>query len=98
LVRRSKIQLGLAFGTETTGEARSVRAGGTEADAANAVVESPAAMAGPCMEAIVEKDNLKDALARAPWVDGMTVETLGAQTIGRRSAPSCSTAPTSRSR
>jgi RNA-directed DNA polymerase len=84
LAKRSKIQLELAFGEGATGEARSVHAGGTEACAANAVLESPAAMAGPCMEAIVERDNLKEALARvkrnkgAPGVDGMTVEALGA--------------------
>ena len=84
MARRSKIQLELAFGGEATGEARSACAGGTEADAANVVVESPAATAGPCMEAIVERDNLKEALARvkrnkgAPGVDGMAVEALGA--------------------
>ena len=84
MAKRSKIQLELAFGEGATGEARSVHAGGTEACAANAVLESPAAMAGPCMEAIVERDNLKEALARvkrnkgAPGVDGMTVEALGA--------------------
>ena len=66
------------------GEARSVRAGGIEADATDVAVESPAALAGPCMEAIVERDNLKEALARvkrnkgAPGIDGMTVEALGA--------------------
>jgi RNA-directed DNA polymerase len=84
LARRSKIQFELAFGAETTGEARTVRAGGTEADGVGAAVESPAAMAGPCMEAIVDRDNLKEALARvkrnkgAPGIDGMTVEALGA--------------------
>ena len=84
MARRSKIQLELAFGAEATGEARSVRAGGTEAGAAGAAAESPAALAGPCMEAIVERDNLKEALARvkrnkgAPGIDGMTVEALGA--------------------
>ena len=84
MARRSKIQLELAFGAETTGEARSVRDGGTEAGAAGVAVESPAASAGPCMEAIVERDNLKEALARvkrnkgAPGVDGMTVEDLSA--------------------
>ena len=64
MVRRSKIQLELAFGEGATGEARSARAGGTEARAAGVAVESPAALAGPCMEAIVERDNLKEALAR----------------------------------
>jgi RNA-directed DNA polymerase len=84
LAKRSKIQLEPAFGEGAAGEARSARAGGTEARAANAVAESPAAIAGPCMEAIVERDNLKEALARvkrnkgAPGVDGMTVDALGA--------------------
>ena len=84
MVRRLKIQLELAFGVGATGEARSVRAGGTEADGAGAAVESPAASAEPCLEAIVERDNLKEALTRvkrnkgAPGVDGMTVEALGA--------------------
>ena len=84
MARRSKIQLELAFGTEATGEARSIRAGGTEADAAGVAVESPAAMAGPCMEAIVERDNLRKALAQvqrnkgAAGVDGMSVEVLPA--------------------
>ena len=84
MAKRSKIQLELAFGGEATGEARNVRAGGTEAIAAGVAAESPAALAGPCMEAIVERDNLKEALARvkrnkgAPGMDGMTVEALGA--------------------
>ncbi|RBP12933.1 RNA-directed DNA polymerase [Roseiarcus fermentans] len=84
MAKRSKIQLELAFGGEATGEARSVRAGGTEAIAAGVAVESPSALAGPCMEAIVERDNLKEALARvkrnkgAPGIDGMTVEALSA--------------------
>jgi RNA-directed DNA polymerase len=88
LVRRSKIQLELAFGEGTTGEARSARAGGTETDAAGAAVESPAASAGPCMEAIVKRDNLREALARvkrnrgAPGIDGMTVEALSAHLKG----------------
>jgi RNA-directed DNA polymerase len=67
LARRSKIQLELAFGVEATGEARSVRAGGIEADATDVAVESPAALVGPCMEAIVERDNLKEAFSRKRW-------------------------------
>jgi RNA-directed DNA polymerase len=84
LAKRSKIQLELAFGEPGRGEAPSRLAGGTEAFAASAVVESPAATAGPSMETIVERDNLREALARvkrnkgAPGVDGMTVETLSA--------------------
>ena len=84
MAKRSKIQLELAFGEGATGEARSVRAGGTEAEAADAAVQSPAAFAGPCMEAIVERDNLRKALAQvrrnkgAAGVDGMSVEALSA--------------------
>ena len=84
MVRRSKIQLELAFGEAATGEARSGLGEGTEASAANADVQSPAAFAEPCMEAIVERDNLRKALAQvkrnkgAPGLDGMTVEALGA--------------------
>jgi RNA-directed DNA polymerase len=84
MARRSKIQLELAFDERARGEAPSRLAGGTEAIAASAVVKNPAAMAGPSMEAIVERDNLKQALARvkrnkgAPGVDGMTVESLSA--------------------
>ena len=47
-------------------------------------IQSPAAIAGPCMEAIVERDNLRKALAQvrrnkgAAGVDGMSVEALSA--------------------
>jgi RNA-directed DNA polymerase len=84
LARRSKIQLELAFGEGATGEARSARAGGTEAGAAGSADQSPAAFAGLCMEAIVERDNLRKALAQvqrnkgAAGIDGMSVEALSA--------------------
>jgi RNA-directed DNA polymerase len=84
LAKRSKIQRELAFGEAATGEARSGRGGGTETYAANAAVESSAVLSGPRMEAIVERDNLKEALARvkrnqgAPGIDGMSVEALSA--------------------
>ena len=83
MAKRQKNQLELAFGTERTGEARTVRIGGTEAIAARADVESPAA-SGPSMEKVVERDNLRKALAQvrrnkgAPGVDGMTVADLAA--------------------
>src|SRR6266702_1598880 len=79
---RRKIQLDLAFPTTGAGEARDCRGEGTEANAANADCESPTAMAGPCMEAIVDRDNLRKALAQvrrnkgAPGIDGMSVEAL----------------------
>ena len=65
-----------------TGEARSPGAEGTEACTARPDLESRAAI-GPSMEAIVERENLKKALARvkankgAAGIDGMTVEDLG---------------------
>lgn len=84
MARRSKIQLELAFSGEATGEARSGPGGGTEATAANAVSQSPAASPRPLMEAIVGRDNLRKALAQvkrnkgAPGIDGMSVEALSA--------------------
>ena len=78
---RQKIQLELAFAAAATGEARSQAVEGTEARAATPGRESRAAM-GPSMEAIVERDNLKKALAQvrrnkgAPGLDGMTVDDL----------------------
>ena len=72
---------GAGLRTGAKGEARSAAEEGTEAGAANAGLESPAA-AGPSMEAIVERDNLRKALAQvrrnkgAPGVDGMTVDEL----------------------
>ena len=78
---RQKIQLDLAFPPTAKGEARSSGAAGTEARAARVATESPAA-GGPSVEAIVERDNLRKALAQvrrnkgAPGVDGMTVDDL----------------------
>ena len=79
---RQKIQLDLAFPLAGAGEARERPGQGTEADAANAGSESPAAMAGMRMEAIVDRDNLRKALAQvrrnkgAPGIDGMSVDAL----------------------
>jgi RNA-directed DNA polymerase len=84
MARRSKIQLDLAFGGAATGEARSTPGGGTEAVAAGSGDQSPAAFAEPSMEAIVERDNLRKALAQvkrnegAAGIDGMSVEALSA--------------------
>ncbi|ESZ04448.1 hypothetical protein [Mesorhizobium sp. L48C026A00] len=61
---RRKTQLELAFPETETGEACDRLGAGTEACAANAASESLAAMAGPCMEAIVDRDNLRKALAQ----------------------------------
>jgi RNA-directed DNA polymerase len=79
--RRQNNQLELAFGAGVTGEARSAAPEGPEVDAAAPGPESPAVL-GPLMEAIVERDNLRKALAQvrrnkgAPGVDGMTVDDL----------------------
>jgi RNA-directed DNA polymerase len=79
--KRQKNQLELAFGVVSKGEARSATTAGTEAATASPWPESPAAT-GPSMEAIVERDNLRKALAQvrrnkgAPGVDGMTVDDL----------------------
>ena len=78
---RQKIQLELAFPARATGEARSAAAEGTETRTATPGGESLAA-AEPSMEAIVERDNLRRALAQvrrnkgAPGLDGMTVDDL----------------------
>ena len=79
--KRQKNQLELAFGSTATGEARSFGQEGTEVDMAVSRPETPAA-SGPQMEAVVERDNLRKALAQvrrnkgAPGVDGMTVDEL----------------------
>jgi RNA-directed DNA polymerase len=78
---RQKTELEITLHAGATGEARSGDAEGTEARAAKTEVESRAA-AGPSMEAIVERDNLRKALAQvkrnkgAPGIDGMTVGEL----------------------
>jgi RNA-directed DNA polymerase len=67
--------------TGAKGEAPNAAAQETEARAAKACLERPAVM-GPSMEAVVERENLKKALAQvkrnkgAPGIDGMTVEAL----------------------
>ena len=60
---RPKIQLELALGSEGKGETRTAAPGGTEARAASPATEDPAAI-GPSMEAIVEGDNVRKALAQ----------------------------------
>jgi len=79
---RQKNQIELNLGTGAEGEARSAAARETEASAVKASLEHPA-VAGLSMEAVVERENLKKALAQvkrnkgAPGIDGMTVEDLG---------------------
>jgi RNA-directed DNA polymerase len=79
---RQKDQAELNLGTGTMGEARSAAAQETEARAARTDIESRA-VAGPSMEAIVERENLKKALAQvkrnkgSAGVDGKTVDELG---------------------
>jgi RNA-directed DNA polymerase len=78
---RQKNQVELNLGTGATGEARRAAAEETEARAARTDVESRAVV-GPSMEAIVERNNLRKALAQvqankgAPGIDGMTFEDL----------------------
>src|ERR1700751_5397182 len=79
---RQKNQVELNSDIVAKGEAQSVAVRETEASAAKACLERPA-VAGPPMEAVVERENLKKALAQvkrnkgAPGVDGLTVEALG---------------------
>jgi RNA-directed DNA polymerase len=79
---RQKNQVELKLSAGATGEARSVAAQDAEVHAARAEIESPAA-GGLAMEAIVERDNLKKALAQVKrnkgvaGIDGMSVDDLG---------------------
>ena len=78
---QQKTQQELGSGRGATGEAQSAPSRETEAGAARSDVESRAA-AGPTMEAIVERNNLRKALAQvrankgAPGIDGMSFEAL----------------------
>ena len=69
--KRQKIQLELAFGKVATGEARSPGQEGTEVGTAAFRPETPAA-SGPLMEAVVERDNLRKALAQVRRKSGAT--------------------------
>src|SRR3974390_2235526 len=78
---RQNNQVELNLGTGAKGEAPSAAAQETEARAAGACLERPA-VAGPSMEAVVERENLKTALAQvkrnkgAAGVDGMSIDGL----------------------
>jgi RNA-directed DNA polymerase len=78
---RQKTDQKITLQAEATGEARSGGIEGTEARPVTTQVESLAA-SGPSMEAIVERDNLKKALAQvkrnkgASGVDRMSVDAL----------------------
>jgi RNA-directed DNA polymerase len=80
---RQKNQVELNLGTGAKGEAPSAAAQETEARAAETSLERPA-VAGPSMEAVVERENLKKALAQvkrnkgAAGIDGMSVAELPA--------------------
>jgi len=80
---RQKDQWELNLGTGAKGEALKAAAQETEARAAKACLERPA-VAGPSMEAVVERENLKKALAQvkrnkgAAGIDGMSVADLPA--------------------
>jgi len=79
---RRKNQVELNLGTGAKGEASSAAAQETESRAARTDIESRAALVGPSMEAIVECENLRKALAQvkrnkgAPGVDGMRVDDM----------------------
>ena len=81
---RQKTQVELNLGAGASGEAASAAAQETEARAARTDIESRAVLVGPSMEAIVEHENLKKALAQvkrnkgAAGIDGMTVDDLPA--------------------
>src|SRR5919198_745903 len=78
---RQKDQWELNLGTGAKGEAPKAAAQEAEVRAAKACLERPA-VAGPSMEAVVERENLKKALAQvkrnkgASGIDGMTVNEL----------------------
>src|SRR5258708_39258768 len=78
---RQKTELEITLQAVATGEARSADMEGTEARTAKTKVESQAA-GGPLMEAIVERDNLRKALAHvkrnkgAAGIDGMSLDAL----------------------
>src|ERR1700692_245979 len=79
MAQKNQIELNLGTGAE--GEARSAAAREPEARTAKACLERPA-VAGPSMEDVVERENLKTALAQvkcnkgAAGVDGMSVADL----------------------
>ena len=78
---QQKTQQELNLGRGATGEARSAPSQETESCAARTSLERPAAVV-PSMEAIVERENLKKALAQvkrnkgAAGIDGMSVDDL----------------------
>ena len=80
---RQKNQVELNLGTGAKGETLSAAAEETEARAAKTSLERPAVV-GPSMEAVVERENLKKALAQvkrnkgAAGIDGMPVDDLPA--------------------
>src|SRR4030088_1105578 len=80
---RQKKQMERNWGTGAEGEARSAAAREPEACTAKACLERPA-VAGPSMEDVVERENLKTALAQvkrnkgAAGIDGMRVDALPA--------------------
>jgi RNA-directed DNA polymerase len=81
---RQNNQVELSLGTGASGEAASAAAQETEAHAAKVDIEGRAIALGPSMEAVVERANLKKALAQvkrnkgAGGIDGMTVDDLPA--------------------
>jgi len=60
---QQKTQQTLDLGRDATGESRSAPSQGTEASTARTSLERPA-VAGPSMEAVLERENLKKALGK----------------------------------
>jgi RNA-directed DNA polymerase len=80
-MKRQNNQVVLNLGTGTKGEARRAASQETEFGTAKTCLERPAA-AGPSMETIVERNNMRRALEQvrrnkgAPGADGMSVDAL----------------------
>jgi RNA-directed DNA polymerase len=78
---RQKTEMEITLQVGATGEARSTDLEGTETRTANIEIESQAA-GGPSMEVIVERDNLRKALAQvkrnkgAAGIDDMSLDAL----------------------
>src|SRR6266702_1433247 len=84
---RQKNQVELNLGTGAEGEARSAAARESEARTARTCLERPAVV-GPSMEAVVERENLKEALAqvkRNKGAAGGDTEGVGRCTVARHS-------------
>src|SRR5260370_29767471 len=93
---RQKNQVELNLGIGAKGEALNAAAQETEARAAKASLERPA-VAGPSMEAVVERENLKKALAQVKRNKGTAgLDGESAAAIPASLKAPCPTSPTLR--